>query len=88
MDADGGNQERLTNNPAYDSDPAWSPDRTKIAFVSNRNGGFDQIYVMDAYGKHAIRLTDGLRVIGNQRGRLTGKGLRSDLRGMGTLKST
>ena len=26
MDADGGNQERLTNNPANDRDPDWSPD--------------------------------------------------------------
>ena len=34
MDADGGNQENLTNNPANDSQPDWSPDGTKIAFVS------------------------------------------------------
>ena len=60
MDADGGNQERLTDNPADDSDPAWSPDRTKIAFVSNRNDGFVQIHVMGADGKNLIRLTDGL----------------------------
>ena len=59
MDADGGNQVRLTDNPADDSDPAWSPDRTKIAFVSNRNGGFVQIHVMDADGKNPTRLTDG-----------------------------
>ena len=59
MDADGGNQERLTDNPADDSDPAWSPDRTKIAFVSNRNRGFVQIHVMDTDGKNAISLTDG-----------------------------
>ena len=60
MDADGGNRENLTNHPAYDSDPDWSPDRTKIAFVSDRNGG-NQIYVMDADGKNPIRLTDGPR---------------------------
>ena len=60
MDADGGNQERLTNNTADDDYPTWSPDRTKIAFVSDRNRGLLQIYVMDAHGKHAIRLTDGL----------------------------
>ena len=61
MDADGGNRENLTNHPAYDSDPDWSPDRTKIAFVSDRNGGWPQIYVMDADGKNPIRLTDGPR---------------------------
>ena len=59
MDADGGNQERLTDNPAADSDPTWSPDRTKIAFVSDRNRGFVQIHVMDADGKNPTRLTDG-----------------------------
>ena len=61
MDADGGNRENLTNHPAYDVDPDWSPDRTKIAFASNRNGGALQIYVMDADGKNPIRLTDGPR---------------------------
>ena len=59
MDADGGNQENLTNHPAYDADPDWSPDGTKIAFVSDRNDDRTQIYVMDADGKNVIRLTDG-----------------------------
>ena len=59
MDADGGNQERLTNNRARDVDPTWSPDRTKIAFVSDRNDGLLQIYVMDAHGKRTIQLTAG-----------------------------
>ena len=60
MDIDGGNQERQTNNPANDSDPTWSSNRTKIAFVSNRNRGFVQIYIMDADEKNPIRLTDGV----------------------------
>ncbi len=59
MDADGGNQENLTNHPAYDYNPDWSPDGTKIAFVSDRNGDRTQIYLMDADGKNVIRLTDG-----------------------------
>ena len=61
MDADGGNQERLTNNEASDVDPTWSPDQTKIAYVSNLGGGGYQIYVMDAGGKGAVKLTDGTR---------------------------
>ena len=65
MDADGGNQERLTNNTARDVDPTWSPDRKKIAFVSNRNDGLLQIYVMDAHGKRTIQLTDGLQEKGD-----------------------
>ena len=59
MDADGGNQENLTNHPAYDLEPDWSPDGTKIAFISGRDGGRFQIHVMDADGKNVIRLTDG-----------------------------
>ena len=65
MDADGGNQERLTDNTAYDNFPTWSPDRTKIAFVSNRDRGLLQIFVMDALGKHTIKLTDGLQEKGD-----------------------
>ena len=37
MDADGGNRKNLSNNPACTtSDPDWSPDGTKIAFVSRQ----------------------------------------------------
>lgn len=54
----------LTNNPADDYDPVWSPDGTRIAFVSNRDPNLaecwpnDEIYVMDADGSHVTRLTD------------------------------
>ena len=58
MDADGGNQERLTNHPASDAAPDWSPDGTRIAFASWSDGNGD-IYVMDADGKNVIRLTEG-----------------------------
>jgi len=56
MNADGSNQTRLTNNPAWDRYPAWSPDGTKIAFVSNRDGN-EEIYVMTADGSNQTRLT-------------------------------
>ena len=59
MDADGVNRENLSNHPVHDMDPDWSPDGTKIAFGSGRNGGVYQIYVMDADGTNQIRLTDG-----------------------------
>ena len=59
MDADGGSRENLSNHPVDDEDPDWSPNGTKIAFVSTRNDGVYQIYVMDADGKNPIRLTDG-----------------------------
>jgi WD40 repeat protein len=59
MDANGANQTRLTNNAAHDLRPNWSPDGTKIAFDSNRDGNFE-IYVMNADGTNQIRLTTHL----------------------------
>lgn len=37
----------LTKAPGGDFDPAWSPDGTKIAFTSLREGGRPRIYVLD-----------------------------------------
>jgi Tol biopolymer transport system component len=47
---------RLTNNQAGDYSPAWSPDGSRIAFVSERDGNAD-IYVMNADGSAPTRLT-------------------------------
>jgi dipeptidyl aminopeptidase/acylaminoacyl peptidase len=57
MDANGSNQTRLTHNSAVDEHPVWSPDGTKIAFTSNRDGNY-QIYVMNANGSNQTRLTN------------------------------
>ena len=59
MDADGSNQQRLTDNPAVDRMPSWSADGSRIAFVSGRDGNWD-IYVMDADGSNQQRLTDNV----------------------------
>ncbi len=36
MNPDGTGQANVTNHPAHDNEPAWSPDSTGIAFESNR----------------------------------------------------
>ncbi len=46
MSAAGGHRVQITSHPGYDDGPAWSPDGTKIAFVSTRSGNFD-IWTID-----------------------------------------
>jgi LysM repeat protein len=48
---------RLTNNPAQDGLPTWSPDGKSIAFVSNRDGAW-AIWVMNANGSNQRKLFD------------------------------
>jgi len=57
MNPDGSAPTRITNNPAHDEDPAWSPDGTRIAFQSIRDG-IEEIYVMNADGTNQTRLTN------------------------------
>ena len=40
----------LTNNPANDGWPRWSPNGKQIAFESDRDGGIFEVYVMNADG--------------------------------------
>lgn len=47
----------VSQNPAEDSDPAWSPDGSHIVFISDRDGN-PEIYVMSSDGKEVQRLTD------------------------------
>ena len=55
MNPDGSQQIRLTDNPADDLYPAWSPTGEQILFTSNRNGERD-LYLMDANGENVKRV--------------------------------
>lgn len=57
MNDDGAEQTRLTDSPAEDSGPAWSPDGTKMAFVRSQDGN-DEVYMMNADGSDQARLTE------------------------------
>jgi hypothetical protein len=56
-EADGSDTTRLTNNPAEDSLPDWSPDGAWLTFDSMRDGN-REIYEMRADGTDAARLTN------------------------------
>jgi len=47
---------QISQDPALDQDPAWSPDGTQIAFSSHRNGHW-YLFVVDAHGGTARQLT-------------------------------
>ena len=50
MRPDGTGVERLTTDPALDTEPAYSPDGATIAFVSDRTDGTPRLHVMGADG--------------------------------------
>ena len=64
MDPNGAHLRNLTQHPARDFSPDWSPDGKQIAFTSNRSKneeilvGDVDIYVMDASGDNVSNLTN------------------------------
>jgi TolB protein len=57
MPIEGGEPQQLTNDPAPDFVPAWSPDGREIVFQSQRTGNRD-IFVMSADGGSVRQLTN------------------------------
>ena len=53
----GGDAVRLTSGPAWDTQPAFSPDGSRIAFVSDR-GGNENIWLMNADGTEPEPFTE------------------------------
>jgi Tol biopolymer transport system component len=57
MNIDGSNQTNLTNNIDKDTSPQFSPDGSKIVFLSDRDGNWE-IYIMDVDGSNQTNLTN------------------------------
>lgn len=57
MQPDGTGVTQVTNHPARDINPRWSPDGARIAFASERDGDAD-IWVADADGSNLVQVTD------------------------------
>src|SRR5215510_5796074 len=59
VEAAGGTPRRFTAGPLRDTAPRWSPDGSRLAFVSERDPKKKgQLYVMPVQGGEPIRLTD------------------------------
>jgi dipeptidyl aminopeptidase/acylaminoacyl peptidase len=58
VDTDGGGPRRFTAGPRRDTEPRWSPDGRRLAFLSERAPGEKpQLYVMPADGGEPTKLT-------------------------------
>lgn len=57
INADGSGRTKLTDNPAEDFDPVWSPDGTQIAFRTHRDGD-EEVYLMNADGSDQRNLSN------------------------------
>ncbi len=58
MNADGSDPVNLTQYQGNDDDPIWSPDGSRILFVTERFGGAKQLMTMNADGSDQTKLSD------------------------------
>ena len=56
---DGTRLERLTDDPAYDDQGAFSPDERRVVFVSTRGHGRANLWILDTESHKAAALTEG-----------------------------
>jgi len=95
MNPDGSSPTRLTDDtsrgkklpdfsPIYDSNPVWSRDGTKIAFISNRDYHFS-LYVMNADGSNSRLVTDRVMEVGQPAWSPDGEKIAFSVGGGGTI---
>lgn len=60
-DIDGANERNLTNHPAFDGWPVWSPDGAAVLFASGRTGAANvgQLYLLDLETMRLAPVDDG-----------------------------
>jgi imidazolonepropionase-like amidohydrolase/Tol biopolymer transport system component len=63
LPASGGEATQLTFGNYYDSDPAFSPDGTRIAFVSNRDGSDGNIFLLEISNGKVSQLTHDFQTL-------------------------
>ena len=56
MNPDGSGQVNLTQHPADDLQAVWSPSGDQILFISDREGGIDDLYLMNSDGSNVRRV--------------------------------
>ncbi len=57
LPAKGGLAQQLTFGPFYHHDPTYSPDGRQLAFLSNRDGSEDDVFVMDLETRDITQVT-------------------------------
>ncbi len=63
IDPDGSNLLRLTDNQVYDMSPVWSPDGSRVAFLSGPVSGPFGLYIMDLrHGQLSMLTTESVSV--------------------------
>jgi hypothetical protein len=80
MPAAGGTMRRLTDGDGFDTEPAWSPDGKRIAYLNGREIGAGQVRVIRAEDGAPAGATDGVQATGKLAFHPDGKRLLGNLR--------